>query len=48
MNERTILHYENRIAILKSRGETKNDKLIKKMERKMRALQNSTESVKEN
>lgn len=48
MNEQEILHYENRIAILKSRGEAKNDKLIKKMERKLRTLRNDTENVKEN
>ena len=48
MNEQEILHYENRIAILKSRGEAKNDKLIKKMERKLRTLRNDAENVKEN
>lgn len=48
MHEQEILHYENRIAILTARGETKNEKLIKKMERKLRTLRNDAENVKEN
>lgn len=39
MNNRTILHYTNRIALLKSKGEIVNDKLIKKAERKLRKLE---------
>lgn len=36
---RDILHYENRINLLRARGEIMNAKLIKKMERKIRKLQ---------
>ena len=35
----TIEHYENRINLLRSRGEVMNAKLIKKLERKVRQLQ---------
>lgn len=33
-----ITHYENRINLLRSRGEVMNAKLIKKLERKIRQL----------
>lgn len=38
MNTRTALHYENRIAKLKAKGEVMNDKLIKKAQRQMNKL----------
>lgn len=38
MNTRTKLHYENRIAKLKAKGEVMNDKLIKKVQRQMNKL----------
>jgi hypothetical protein len=38
MNTRTKLHYENRIAKLKAKGEVMNDKLIKKAQRQMNKL----------
>lgn len=37
---RTALYYENRINTLKSRG-SDNGKIIKKLERKLRKLNNS-------
>lgn len=37
---RNKLHFENRIAILKAKGEMKNMRLIKKAERQLRKLQN--------
>ena len=33
-----VAHYENRINLLRSRGEVMNAKLIKKLERKIRQL----------
>ena len=39
MITRTIEHYNNRISLLRSRGEVMNGKLIKKLERKIRQLQ---------
>ena len=39
MITRTIESYENRINLLRSRGEVMNAKLIKKLERKIRQLQ---------
>lgn len=41
MFPKTIESYQNRINLLRSRGETVNAKLIKKLERKMRKLQES-------
>jgi hypothetical protein len=41
MFPRTIESYKNRIDLLRSRGETVNAKLIKKLERQMRKLQES-------
>lgn len=38
MNTRTKLHYENRIAKLKTKGEIVNDKLIKKAQRQLNNL----------
>ena len=38
MISRTIEHYQNRINLLRSRGEVMNAKLIKKLERKVRQL----------
>ena len=38
MITRTIAHYENRINLLRSRGEVMNAKLIKKLERKVRQI----------
>ena len=38
MNTRTKLHYENRIAKLKAKGEVMNVKLIKKAQRQMNKL----------
>jgi hypothetical protein len=38
MITRTTSHYENRINLLRSRGEVMNAKLIKKLERKIRQL----------
>lgn len=35
---RDILHYENRINLLRSRGEEKNMNLIKKCQRKIRQI----------
>ena len=37
----SIEHYTNRINLLRSRGEVMNSKLIKKLERKVRQLQNT-------
>lgn len=37
-NENKIAKIENRINLLRSRGETMNIRLIKKLERKKRAL----------
>ena len=34
-----IAHYQNRINLLRSRGEVMNAKLIKKLERKIRTLE---------
>lgn len=39
MITRTIEHYNNRINLLRSRGETMNEKLIKKLIRKRRKLE---------
>lgn len=39
MFPRTIESYQNRINLLRSRSETVNAKLIKKLERQMRKLQ---------
>ena len=39
MITRTIEHYRNRINLLRSRGEVMNEKLVKKLERKIRQLQ---------
>ena len=39
MITRTAEHYENRINLLRSRGEVMNMRLIKKLERKIRQLQ---------
>lgn len=39
MMTRTVANYENRINLLRSRGETVNDKLIKKLQRRIRLLQ---------
>lgn len=39
MIARTIEHYQNKIDLLRSRGEVVNAKLIKKLERKIRQLQ---------
>jgi len=36
---RDILHYENKIHLLRSRGEELNAKLIKKCQRRLRQLQ---------
>ena len=36
----TIEHFQNRINLLKSRDEVQNFKLIKKLERQIRKLQN--------
>jgi hypothetical protein len=41
MFPKTIESYQNRINLLRSRGETLNAKLIKKLERQMRKLQES-------
>lgn len=41
MFPKTIESYQNRINMLRSRGETVNAKLIKKLERQMRKLQES-------
>ena len=38
MITRTIASYENRINLLRSRSEVVNDKLIKKLQRKIRQL----------
>ena len=35
---RTVLYYQNRIAKLKARGEGMNNRIIKKIERKLRAI----------
>lgn len=40
MNIHTVEHFQNRINLLKSRGEVLNAKLIKKLERQIRKLQN--------
>ena len=40
MDIHTIAHFQNRISLLKSRGEVQNSKLIKKLERQIRKLQN--------
>jgi len=37
---RDKLHYENRIAALKAKGEMKNLRLIRKAERALRRLEN--------
>lgn len=37
---RNKLYYENRIAILTAKGEMKNAKLIAKVKRKLRQLEN--------
>ena len=39
MITRTVEHYENRISLLRSRGELMNEKLIKKLLRKKRRLE---------
>ena len=39
MIPRTIESYQNRINLLRSRSETMNEKLIKKIERRIRNLQ---------
>ena len=39
---RNKLYYENRIAILTAKGEMKNAKLIAKVKRKLRQLENLT------
>lgn len=39
MINRTIEHYQNKINLLRSRGEETNYKLIKKCQRKIRQLQ---------
>ena len=39
MITRTIEHYQNRINLLRSRGEVMNARLIKKLERKVRSLE---------
>ena len=36
---RTVLYYQNRIAKLKARGEGMNNRIIKKIERKLRAIE---------
>ena len=36
---RNELHYENKINLLRARGEVMNQKLIKKCQRKLRKLQ---------
>ena len=41
MFPKTIESYQNRINLLRSRGETLNARLIKKLERQMRKLQES-------
>ena len=41
MSPRTIESYQNRINLLRARSETMNEKLIKKIERKIRKLQES-------
>lgn len=35
---KNILHYQNRINLLRSRGEEKNSNLIRKCQRKIRQL----------
>ena len=39
MITRTIEHYNNRINLLRSRGEVMNMRLIKKLERKVRQIE---------
>jgi prefoldin subunit 5 len=39
MIPRTIESYQNRINLLRSRSETMNEKLIKKLERRIRKIQ---------
>ena len=39
MITRTIEHYNNRINLLRSRGEVMNMRLIKKLERKIRQIE---------
>ena len=39
MITRTIEHYTNRINLLRSRSEVVNEKLIKKLQRKIRHLE---------
>lgn len=39
MITRTVEHYQNRINLLRARGEELNAKLIKKLQRKKRALE---------
>ena len=39
MITRTIEHYQNRINLLRSRSEVVNEKLIKKLQRKIRQLE---------
>lgn len=41
MDIHMIEHFQNRINLLKSRGEVQNSKLIKKLERQIRKLQNA-------
>lgn len=43
---RNKLYYENRIAILTAKGEMKNAKLIAKVKRKLRQLENLTWKIK--
>lgn len=38
---RTILYYQNRINLLLSRNNVNNEKIIKKLKRKIRQLENS-------
>lgn len=40
MDIHTVEHFQNRINLLKPRGEVQNSKLIKKLERQIRSLQN--------
>jgi hypothetical protein len=39
MIARTVEHYQNRINLLRSRSEVVNEKLIKKLQRKIRNLE---------